>query len=299
MARAAWLANTVLSGAVGRASLQWLGLVDTPRLSGVDLRRELAARGLSLATPEALRALGEAERRRAVVLVQDAFTSHYETQLVLDVLDLLRRLGFTPWLAPFQPNGKALHVHGFLGAFGRVAAANAAGLRALAETGVELIGIDPSMTLTYRAEYAEALGGRNLPKVLLLQEWLAKQAVDGPSAEPARYRLLPHCTERTTATASLRDWQSVFARHGLQLDILAAGCCGMAGTYGHEAEHRDTSEQIYGLSWRRHLAADEPAGRLLATGYSCRSQVKRFDGVVLMHPAQALLRALPKATPRP
>ena len=120
--------------------------------------------------------LGEAERARSVVLVQDAFTSHYETQLVLDVLDLLRLLGFTPWLAPFRPNGKALHVHGFLGAFGRVAAANAAVLRALAETGVALVGIDPSMTLTYRAEYAEALGATALPQVLLLQEWLARAA---------------------------------------------------------------------------------------------------------------------------
>src|SRR6478609_4969883 len=116
--------------------------------------------------------------------------------------------------------------------------------------------------------------------------------MEGPQAEPAHYRLLPHWTERTTATASLRDWQSVFARHGLQLEVLAAGCCGMAGTYGHEAEHRDTSERIYALSWHRHVAVEEQADRLLATGYSCRSQVKRFSGVALPHPAQALLRAL-------
>jgi Fe-S oxidoreductase len=225
--------------------------------------------------------------------VQDAFTSHYETRLVLDVLDLVRLLGFTPWLAPFRPNGKALHVHGFLGAFGRVAAANAAALRALAATGVDLVGIDPSMTLTFRAEYAEALGGRDLPEVLLLQEWLAKLPADGPRAEAgSRYRLLPHCTERTTATAALRDWKAVFTRHGLQLDILAAGCCGMAGTYGHEAEHRETSERIYGLSWGRHVSSPDGAGRLLATGYSCRSQAKRLDGVALPHPAQALLQAL-------
>lgn len=299
MARMSRLANAAVSGPVGRTSLRWLGLVDTPSLSGLNLRAELATRGLSLATPEALRALGEVERRRAVILVQDAFTTHYETQLVFDVLDLLRLLGFTPWLAPFRPNGKALHVHGFLGTFGRVAAANAAGLRALAETGVALVGIDPSMTLTYRAEYAEALDARHLPRVMLLQEWLAKQPLDGPTVAPAQYRLLPHCTERTTATASMRDWQSTFARHGLQLDILASGCCGMAGTYGHQAEHRDASEQIYGLSWRRHVTAQEPAGRLLATGYSCRSQAKRLDGAVLPHPAQALLRALRRPGPAP
>ncbi len=106
-------------------------------------------------------------------MVQDAFTSFTEAQLVLDVIDLMEELGARPWLAPFRPNGKPLHVHGFLGGFARTAAANAAMLRELAGTGVPLVGIDPSMTLTYRGEYPEA--GVEAPPVLLLQEWLARR----------------------------------------------------------------------------------------------------------------------------
>ena len=71
----------------------------------------------------------------------------------------------------------------------------------------------------------------------------------------------------------------------------------MAGTYGHEAEHRAMSERIYALSWARHVA--DPAGRHLARdGYSCRSQAKMIDGVKLPHPVQALLAAIrhPAAT---
>ncbi len=63
----------------------------------------------------------------------------------------------------------------------------------------------------------------------------------------------------------------------------------MAGTYGHEAEHRATSELIYSQSWARHVAEASAGGRLLATGYSCRSQVKLIDGIKLQHPVQALL----------
>ena len=84
---------------------------------------------------------------RSVVVVQDTFTSYFEPQLMLDLVDLLVHLGFTPWLAPLQPNGKPLHVHGFLGAFGRIAGRNAAMLRALAAENVPLVGLDPSMTL--------------------------------------------------------------------------------------------------------------------------------------------------------
>ena len=146
--------NALIGNPVGQGAMRAVGLVATPTFSGISLRRELAARGIADATPEILAALPAEERARSVVLVQDAFTSWYETGLVLDVLDLVRALGFRPWVAPFRPNGKPLHVHGFLGAFQRVASRNAAMLRALGETGVELMGIDPSMTLTYRAEYA-------------------------------------------------------------------------------------------------------------------------------------------------
>jgi Fe-S oxidoreductase len=159
---------------------------------------------------------------------------------------------------------------------------------------VELVGIDPSMTLVYRGEYVGALGGGEAPSVKLPQEWLAQRlALMPPLPDGEPMLLLPHCTERTNAAATLKDWQAIFARLGAPLRVLAAGCCGMAGTFGHEAEHRDMSEQLYGMGWRQHVAAH--GGRLVATGYSCRSQIKRFDGVRVDHPIQALLRRLREA----
>jgi Fe-S oxidoreductase len=299
MARMPAMANAFAGGGPGRTILRAVGLVHTPTLSGLNIDRAIAERGVETATPDALRALDGAERARSVVIVQDAFTSYYETPLLLDLVDLIQALGFRPWLAPYRPNGKALHVHGFLGAFERTASANAAMLRDLSAAGVPLVGLDPSMTLTYRSEYAGALDRSSVPPVLLVQEWLARNqdalpAVGGEGA----YRLLPHCTERTNALAAVRDWTSVFTAFGLRLDILPSGCCGMAGTWGHEAEHRPMSEHIYGLSWAAHVAAAGPSGTLLADGYSCRSQAKLVDGVKLPHPVQALLAAVrhPTAT---
>ena len=241
-----------------------------------------------------LAALPVEERARSVVLVQDAFTSWYEPRVVLAVLDLMRAIGFRPFVAPFRPNGKPLHVHGFLGAFTRTASRNASMLRDLAATGVELVGVDASMTLTYRSEYGMLADADRSPPVLLLQEWLARRcdAIPKGSSTDREYLLLPHCSERSLALSSLRDWQAAFAAAGANLRILPSGCCGMAGTYGHEAEHRATSEQIYGMSWARHVAEWAQSGRLLATGYSCRSQVKIMDGQPLLHPAEALLACL-------
>ncbi|WP_159992332.1 FAD-binding and (Fe-S)-binding domain-containing protein [Roseomonas sp. 18066] len=290
-ARMPALANFALGSGIGKAIGKKLGLVDAPLLTGIDLLREAARRGVLLASREALAAIPATERERHVVIVQDAFTSHFETTLVLDLAEALTRMGFTPWLAPFRPNGKPLHVHGFLGAFRRQAGANAAMLRELAATGIGLIGLDPSMTLAYRSsDYA----GLDAPDVLLPQEWLARRLALLPQLPPGDgFSLLPHCTERTNATASLKDWQAVFMRLGTPLTLLPSGCCGMAGTYGHEADHQETSAQLYALSWQKHVARH--GDRLLASGYSCRSQVKRLDKQRLQHPIQALLARLQQA----
>ena len=124
-----------------------------------------------------------------MVLVQDAFTSWYETHVVLAVLDLMRAIGFRPFVAPFRPNGKPLHVHGFLGAFTRAASRNASMLRDLAATGVELVGVDTSMTLTYRSEYGMLPEADRPPPVLLLQEWLARHCDAIPRALEHRRRI--------------------------------------------------------------------------------------------------------------
>lgn len=69
------------------------------------------------------------------------------------------------------------------------------------------------------------------------------------------YRLVPQAVlyPRHTVAASLRDWQEVFADYGLRLELLEAGCCGMAGTYGHQVEYRDMSRHVFGLSWQNRL----------------------------------------------
>ena len=272
-----------------------IGLVDSPRLSRASLKKQLAAWGVAPATPTSLGLLTETQKAKSVVLVQDAFTSHFEARLVMDIVELLSRLDVRVFVAPFSPNGKPLDVQGFQGAFARTAEKQARRLRTLAEAGVPLVGIDPAMTLSYRQEYVKALGPDAVPEVLMLQEWLVTQTpslarVAAPDAgrDPG-FRLLSHCTEKTNAPGSPRAWQQLFAAFGLELELLATGCCGMSGTYGHEARNLETSRTIYAQSWQPRVEDAANAGRLLATGYSCRTQAKRFSDQALPHPLQALL----------
>ena len=278
-----------------KLSLKALGLIDNPALADQSLSSQLEALTVDVADIGSIARMHADQRSRSVILVQDAFTSHFEVQLVLDVIEFLQRLGRHVLVAPVRANGKPLHVHGFMQPFARTADRNAAMLAELAESGIPMLGIDPAMTLTYRQEYRED-SQRPEVTVHLLQEWLAGQteALQSYAADyglrKETYTLLAHCTEKTSAAASMKHWQQVFAACGQQLEVAATGCCGMSGTYGHEAENAATSEGIYRLSWAEQVNDPVKQGKLLATGYSCRSQVKRLDQQQLPHPLQKLLQ---------
>lgn len=300
LAKAAPLYNAVIGQRwVEQLMRRTLGMSDSPALSRASVKKQLNAWGVAEATPLSLALLTEQQRANSVIIVQDAFTTHFEAKLVMDVVELLSRLNLRVFVMPYSANGKPLQVQGFLGAFERTAAKQAERLRTLARFEIPLVGIDPAMTLTYRQEYVKALGNEAVPEVLMLQEWLATRintlAPNQLKLTDPGFKLLSHCTEKTNAPGSPKAWQQVFAAFGLELELVATGCCGMSGTYGHETRNAATSKTIYAQSWQPQVEAQESAGTLLATGYSCRSQVKRYSEQVLLHPLQALLIALKRS----
>ncbi len=129
--------------------------------------------------------------------------------------------------------------------------------------------------------------------VLLANEWLASALESQPVATVSgeSWYFFGHCTEVTALPGAPAQWAAIFARFGAKLENVSVGCCGMAGTYGHEAKNHKNSLGIYELSW--HQAMQRlPRNRCLATGYSCRSQVKRVEGTGVRHPVQALLEII-------
>ncbi|MGP9800968.1 D-2-hydroxyglutarate dehydrogenase YdiJ [Rheinheimera sp. NSM] len=290
LAKTPALVNFMLKRRVTAAVLKkTFGYVDTPLLSVPTLAQQLGERYRLDLT--ALQQQSAEQRERTVLLVQDPFTSFYEAELVADALRLLEKLGFNPILLPFLPNGKPQHVKGFLREFAKTAATAAAFFNQLQSLGIPMLGLDASLVLVYRDEYNKALGDKRGDfNVQLLHEWLVQQSLPQVS-NSADFALLAHCTEKTALPATEQAWQHIFSRAGLSLKPVSVGCCGMAGTYGHEAQNLDNSKALFDMSWR---APVEQFGteRILVTGFSCRSQVKRLVGDKPKHPLQALLAAL-------
>lgn len=298
-----------------------VGMVDLPRLSVPTLQAQIGKQP-SLEALETQVASGQISAENCVIVVQDPFTSFYDAKVVADFVRLAEKLGFRAVVLPFKPSGKAQQVKGFLRQFSRTAQTQSDFLNRVAKLGIPMVGLDAALALIYREEYAQILKEKRGDfKVLLAHEWLIERlqagkicdktqrvlsvgSADDPKGEQASqaelasnksakadrlpWHLFAHCTESTALPNSMKQWQQIFAHFGESLTIETTGCCGMAGTFGHETKHIEMSKAIYAQSWQKKLGGKDLA-RCLATGYSCRSQVKRMEQRVLLHPVQALL----------
>ncbi|WP_419209577.1 FAD-binding and (Fe-S)-binding domain-containing protein [Photobacterium leiognathi subsp. mandapamensis] len=275
-----------------------IGYVDMPLLSLPTLNEQLDGHHALRFDLQWLQALSEQERKNYVLIVQDPFTSFYDAEVVKDFISLIEKLGKKPILVPFKPNGKAQHVKGFLRQFAKTARNTADFLNQLAVLNIPMVGVDPALVLCYRDEYTEVLKEtRGKFEVLTAHEWLLPllpELKQYNSTDDQPWYLFAHCTEKTKLPNAEKQWGEIFNHFGVTLQSIAVGCCGMAGTFGHEKDKLETSKGVYNLSWKPNIEQLDNS-RCMATGYSCRSQVKRFEHIKFKHPVQVLLKTVQEA----
>ncbi len=301
MAKAPKLVNSILSlKAYDVLSAKTIGYVNTPLLSVPTLKKQVKKAGYSGFDLTKLQYLTDKQRAGYVLIVQDPFTSFYDANTVQSMMALIRKLGLEPILLPFKPNGKAQHVKGFLARFAATAKSSSEFLNQLAQLNIPMVGMDASMVLCYRDEYAKTLGDKRGDfEVLLAHEWLLSfikketklNLNHNVNDKKQIFKLFSHCTEKTALVNSENEWLTIFNHFGLQLEKVSVGCCGMAGTYGHEKSNLENSKGLFNLSWQPKLA-DLNTTQILATGFSCRSQIKRLTELKARHPVEAILAVL-------
>lgn len=302
LARFPRIANLLTQNAVARSLQKTLfAYVDTPKFSVPRLQKQLPKAVLSFTEfrQQAESQLDSEIAERYVFILQDTFTSSFNASVVAAFARMALALNIVPVLLPLQANGKPAHVKGFLQTFQRQAVAAAETLSELSrQYPTSIVGMDAATTLIYRDEYRheDILGSHDF-EVSTIDEWLHK-VLQHRQHELSELRregndiatLLPHCTEQTALPQVRQRWQQIFESFGVALSSPAVGCCGMAGTFGHETEQQYLSAEIYQLSWKPTLASQHAT--VLASGFSCRCQVERHSGVKPLHPIEWLVEQL-------
>lgn len=292
MAKLPRLSNFLTHNFVSRwVTERVVGYVDAPKLSTPTAAQRWRKLQWPSYSADQLAQLSAADQKDLVVMVQDPFTAFYEADLLEAFGTVAERLGFRPVLLEFVGNGKAQHVKGFLDAFTDTATRVTQQLNTVAGLGLPLVGLDASTVLCLHDEYREYVADEQNYRVLLAHEWLSdvlpSRAERLSLVVPEQpMQLLSHCTEQTALPKAAKQWQQIFATWHVPVNLVATGCCGMAGTYGHELAHQETSKKLYDMSWKAKVEQDVVT---LATGFSCRSQVHRMSTKKrALHPLQWL-----------
>jgi Fe-S oxidoreductase len=237
---------------------------------------------------------------RDVVFLADSFTTFTEPGIGRAAIELLEAAGYRVRLESAGCCGRSSISKGLLDQAQGMAAAMVDRLAPEAERGVPIVGCEPSCLLTLREEHPALVDDPRAATVAeatrLVEELLVEAIDDGslrldPDAEVANRPIVfhGHCHQKalagTAATVALLE-----RIPGAQVTELDAGCCGMAGSFGFEAEHYELSMQI-GESRLFPALREAGAGTLVsATGVSCRQQINHGVGQRAWHPVE-LVRA--------
>jgi Fe-S oxidoreductase len=161
-----------------------------------------------------------------------------------------------------------------------------------AERGVPIVGVEPSCLLTLREEFLRLLPGDPRAEVVARQARLIEEllADELPSRRLERRVLFHgHCHQK--ALAGTEATVALLRHTGADVVELDAGCCGMAGSFGFEAEHYELSMKIGEDRLFPAVRAEARDTVVAATGVSCRQQIAHGTGRTARHPVQVVYDA--------
>ena len=232
-----------------------------------------------------------------VVLWPDSFTNNFNPGAAKAAVRLLEAHGFCVEVPPVPLCcGLTWISTGQLATAKRVLTRTARALAPRLRRGVPIVGLEPSCTAVFRSDAPELLADD--PDVKLLSEQstsLAELLLDRVPTAPLpgtgiRAVAQPHCHQH--AIWGFNADTEILKRIGVQVEVLDVGCCGLAGNFGFERGHYEISTGAAELGiWPAVRAADQDV-RILADGFSCRTQIESGTSAHPIHLAELLAEML-------
>ena len=162
------------------------------------------------------------------------------------------------------------------------------------EAGMPFIFLEPSCASVFKDELLEFFPNdtraqRMNKQIWLLADWLAAKAPDWvPSRlEGAHILLHGHCHHKAVFGGPASEI-ALLQRAGAVVEPIKAGCCGMAGPFGFEADKFEVSKAIANDGLLPAVESAGPMTILIADGFSCREQIDQLGHKQAMHFAEVL-----------
>ncbi len=267
-----------------------------------------------------------------VLFLPDAFTRHFEPEIESAALSLLQAAGIRLIEIPVLGAARPLISKGFLPAAQRHLLALLNAIQRLDPTGVlPILGLEPSELYTLKDELRDLVPAERRPEAIavarrafLVDEFFIRNApdahdkrvanmltslisssapADGAELAGSPVLLHGHCYQKAqppapdgfpVGQAATAEFLRAF---GYEVQIIASGCCGMAGAFGYEKEHYPVSLAVGELALFpavRKACLESPFVTISAAGASCRAQIADGAEAVAQHPLVLAVAALRK-----
>ncbi|RME39546.1 MAG: oxidoreductase [Planctomycetota bacterium] len=236
--------------------------------------------------------------RGTCVYFVDTWTNPFTPEVGIATVRLLEAAGFDVVCPETLCCGRPAISQGLLQEAAALARHNVRELAPYVSSGVPIVGTEPSCLSTFRDEVPQLVrtpDARMLADRVVMVDALLRRLLD---ENPAGLRLadLPpllfhaHCHQK--ALWGVEDAAALLRRlGGDRARVLDAGCCGMAGAFGHELEHYDIAGR---MGEQRLFPAVRARGsaKVAVTGFSCRQQIEHRTGVRVRHLVEYLADAV-------
>jgi Fe-S oxidoreductase len=239
-----------------------------------------------------------AARRGPVLLWPDTFTNNFEPDIARDAVAVLESAGFDVQV-PLRSVccGLTWISTGQLATSKRVLRGTLKKLRPALVAGTPVVVLEPSCAAVFRSDLPNLLYGDEDARRLAKQTYTIGEILRGNAADwrpphlDVEAMVQPHCHQH--AVLHYTQERQLLDDAGVAVDVLDAGCCGLAGNFGFERGHHDVSVACAEDKLLPALRAADPATMVLADGFSCRTQIRQLCADrAPIHTVQLLAAAL-------
>ncbi|WP_339104925.1 FAD-linked oxidase C-terminal domain-containing protein [Haloterrigena salinisoli] len=228
--------------------------------------------------------VSESEADRHVVLYPDTYTNYSHPEAGKAAVRVLEAANVHVTVPDeLGDTGRPAFSKGFLEKARETARENVSKLAPLVEDSREIVVIEPSDAVMFQLDYLDLLSDERAERVAAATygvcEYvdtfrLDEEIVFDESAATEALTYHGHCHQK--AVAKDHHAVGVLRRAGYAVDPLDSGCCGMAGSFGYEAEHASMSDGIGEILYEQVDASE--GDRVVAPGASCRTQLEHRPG---------------------
>jgi len=236
-----------------------------------------------------------------VIIFHDTWVNYNETQIGEAMVRVLEAAGYEVFIASgHKCCGRTLITGGQAHKAKPWIDHNVALLAPYAQRGIPIIGVEPSCILTLRDEYRDLASDQERATVLAnaavtFDEFVDREMRAGRfqplwKSDASKALLHGHCHHK--AMVGNAPTEAVLTAAGYEVEVIASGCCGMAGNFGYETANFELSEKIGDERLFKVVRSAPETTTIVASGTSCRHQVKDFTGRLPLHLAEALANRL-------